>query len=206
MARTRKILVTGFAPFGGQRINPSWVCVSMLPESMGGCDIIQAELPVVWYEAVNALYALIEAHRPDAVLCVGQAGGASKLNIERVGVNLCNGTDNDGTSLTDAPIFAGAPAAYFATLPYAAMHAAVEQTGIGVQYSFSAGTYLCNHVLYSALHRAAVKAAGMKAGFLHVPMLPEQVIDTGGYSMPLERMSKGVELCVQELCKDAMAR
>ena len=206
MARVRKVLVTGFAPFGGQRINPSWVCVSMLPGQMEGCDIIQSELPVVWFEAVDALYTLIETHRPDAVLCVGQAGGASKLNIERVGVNLCNGTDNDGTVLTDAPIFAGAPAAYFSTIPYAAMYAAVEEAGIGVQHSFSAGTYLCNHVLYSALHRAAIQAAGMKAGFLHVPMLPEQVLDTGGYSMPLDRMSRGVELCVQALCKDAMAR
>jgi pyroglutamyl-peptidase len=197
----KRLLVTGFAPFGGQRINPSWICVEELPEAIAGVTIIRRELPVVWFAAVQELYDLLGEYRADAVLCVGQAGGTAKLNIERVAINLCNGTDNDGRAMDDAPIFVGGPAAYFATLPVAAMKAAVEAEDIGVTYSFSAGTYLCNHVMYAALHRAAIEMPGLRAGFLHVPMLPEQVKDTGGYSMPLEKTRRGVYLCAEAVAK-----
>ena len=201
MKTEKSVLVTGFAPFGGQRINPSWVCVDMLPDSLMGVKIIKRELPVVWYEAINMLYELIDEYSPRGIICVGQAGGYPDIIVERVGINLCNGADNDGVTLKDAPIFPGAPSAYFSTLPYDDILADLQGAKIPSRFSFSAGTYLCNHVLYGVLHRAAVKKPGMRGGFVHVPFLPQQVIDTGGKSMPLEVMSKGVELCVEGLCK-----
>ena len=204
------VLVTGFQPFGGQQVNPSWLAVSRLPEEIDHTPIRRAELPVKWFAVLERLEALAEQYRPDILLLTGQAGGRDALCLERVGINLCEarGADNDGLVLQDTPIFPEGPAAYFSNLPYRRMKEALDHAGILNRYSFSAGAYLCNHVLYGALHLGATRFPEMKSLFLHVPYLPEQAEklaqaqeeDAGGErsgpippSMPLETMTRGME-------------
>ena len=191
-----KILVTGFEPFGGEAVNPSWLAVSQIPDQVKGAEVIKKQLPVEWFRALDILEGYIKEYKPDVVMLAGQAGGADAMRIERVGVNLCEASipDNAGRSLMGEPIYYGAPAAYFSTFPYRAMYDAVKASGIPVRHSFSAGAYLCNHVLYGALHMAALRYPGMKAGFIHVPFLPEQVVGKkeGTPSMPLEDIAKAM--------------
>ena len=191
-----KILVTGFEPFGGEAVNPSWRAVSQIPDQVKGAEVIKKQLPVEWFRALDILEGYIKEYRPDVVMLAGQAGGADAMRIERVGINLCEASipDNAGRSLMGEPIYYGAPAAYFSTFPYRVMYDAVKASGIPVRHSFSAGAYLCNHVLYGALHMAALRYPGMKAGFIHVPFLPEQVVGKkeGTPSMPLEDIAKAM--------------
>lgn len=193
------ILVTGFEPFGGQKINPSWLCVSALPDTLYGTRIHHRLLPVDWIEGPAALRSAMRELRPDAVLCVGQSGGRSALSIERVAVNLRGGADNTEMVQNDTPVVLGGPAAYFSTLPNAAMLAAMQAANIPAEYSFSAGIYLCNCVMYTALHYAASERQELKAGFLHVPFLPEQTLDKP--SLPREAMAHGVLLCADAICR-----
>lgn len=193
-----KILVTGFEPFGGESVNPSWLAVDTLPEQINGAEIIKKRLPVVYYKALEILEGYIKEYRPDVVLMSGQAGSSDAIRIERVGVNICEASipDNEGLLLTGDPVVEGGPAAYFSTFPYRAMLSAVKETGIAVKFSYSAGAYLCNHILYGALHLADTKYHGMKAGFIHVPYLPEQVRDKEGGvpSMPLKDIAKAMRV------------
>ncbi len=206
------VLVTGFQPFGGQEINPSWLAVSQLPEEIDHTPIHRAELPVKWFAVLERLEALAEQYRPHILLLTGQAGGRDVLCLERVGINLCEakGADNDGLVLQDTPIYPEGPAAYFSNLPYQRMKQALDEAGIPNRYSFSAGAYLCNHVLYGGLHLCATRFPEMKVLFLHVPYLPQQAQavtqtqaeDAGGAgpgkavppSMPLETITRGMEV------------
>ena len=201
-----KILVTGFDPFGGESVNPSWMAVEKLTDTVPGADIIKRSLPVVWFKALDLLESYIEELKPDVVVMCGQAGGADSMRIERVGINLCEAriADNDGVKLVGDPILKDGPTAYFSTFPYRAMFAAVEEAGIAVKHSFSAGAYLCNHVLYGALHLAETKYPGMKAGFIHVPFLPEQTEGKpeGTPSMPLETIAKAIQIMVETIAKE----
>lgn len=202
------VLVTGFQPFGGQTVNPSWLAVSRLPEEIGHAPPPRRAARQMVRCA--GLPGLAEQYRPDILLLTGQAGGRDALCLERVGINLCEakGADNDGLVLQDTPIFPEGPAAYFSNLPYRKMKEALDELKIPNRYSFSAGAYLCNHVLYGALHLGATRFPEMKSLFLHVPYLPEQAEklakaqeeDAGGErsgpvspSMPLETIVKGVE-------------
>lgn len=194
------ILVTGFEPFGGQKINPSWLCVSALPETLAGVKVIRRLLPVDWKNGPAALRAAIDELQPAAVLCVGQAGGRDAFNIERVAVNLRGGVDNAGENQTDASVAEDGPTAYFSTLPYAEMEKSLKDHTIPVTYSYSAGIYLCNCTMYTALHYAATNQPEMKAGFLHIPFLPEQTTDKP--SLPRELMEQGVRLCAETICKN----
>lgn len=193
------VLITGFEPFGGQTINPSWLCVSALPETLAGVRAERRLLPVDWEKGPAALRAAIDELQPAAVLCVGQAGGRDAFNIERVAVNLRGGADNAGLTQTDAPVTQNAPTAYFSTLPCAQMLETLSKAEIPAVYSFSAGIYLCNCVMYTALHYAAVNRPEMKAGFLHIPFLPEQTSDKP--SLPRETMERGVLLCAEAVAK-----
>ncbi|MEA4921373.1 MAG: pyroglutamyl-peptidase I [Clostridiaceae bacterium] len=201
-----KILVTGFEPFGGESVNPSWMAVDTLPEQLNGAEIIKKRLPVVYYKALEILEGYINEYRPDVVLMSGQAGNSDSIRIERAGVNICEASipDNDGVLLTGEPVVDGGPAAYFSTFPYRAMLSAVKETGIAVKFSYSAGAYLCNHILYGALHMAETKYPGMKAGFIHVPYLPEQVKDKEGSvpSMPLEDIAKAMHIFAEVIASE----
>lgn len=184
-----RILMTGFEPFGGQKVNPSWqaVCGVAAPD---GVELIRRELPVRWYDTSNVLADLLRTFSPHAVLLTGQAGGADCVRIERIGVNLRDAAspDNAGKILRDTPIFADGPAAYFSTFAHAAILRRLTDAQIPAACSLSAGAYLCNEALYTALHLAPQAPSG----FIHLPFLPEQT--HSAFSMPLETQILAMQL------------
>jgi len=171
-----KILATGFAPFGGQKINPSWEAVKALENASVDAELRLVQLPVEWVAGPETLRAAIEEFGPDCVLMCGQAGGRAKVSVERVGFNLCSAKspDNAGEIRESEPIRAGAPDALAATYPYAAIRSAIESENLPVEYSYDAGRYICNEVLWAALDAARTQYPGMTAGFIHLPFLPGQ--------------------------------
>ena len=195
------VLVTGFEPFGGERINPSAEIARALDgEIANGHRIVTAVLPVAFASVLPMLEALLETHRPSLVLATGQAGGCSQLSIERVAANLVDArmADADGMQPIDEPVIADAPAAYFSTLPVKAMLARLRALGIPAALSQSAGAYVCNHTFYVLAHLVATRYRGTRAGFMHVPWLPEQATRHHGQpSMALETMIAGVRAAIE---------
>ncbi|MGC0367863.1 pyroglutamyl-peptidase I [Microbacterium sp. SLBN-111] len=192
------IVLTGFEPFAGDATNPSGDAVRLVAERWSGPGTLVAEvLPVVFTEASARLGALIREHSPDVVLAVGLAGGRTGLTPERVAINLADARipDNAGDRPLDRPVVDGAPAAYFATLPVKAMTAAIAAAGIPASLSHSAGTFVCNHVMFTALHETA-SADGIRAGFLHVPYATEDAPD-GVSSLPLDDIVRGLEAALR---------
>ena len=192
-----KALVTGFEPFGGDRVNPSFEALRLLRKRLGAIDLETRALPVVYGAALPRLREAIAAAAPDIVLCVGLAGGRAALSLERVAINVDDARipDNGGNQPIDRPVFAGGPAAYFATLPIKAAVAALREAGLPAAVSNSAGTFLCNHVFYGLMHEAASGARRFRGGFLHVPYLPSQAArEPGAPSMALEQIVEGIEI------------
>jgi pyroglutamyl-peptidase len=169
-----KALVTGFSPFGGDAINPSYEAVRRLPKHIGRLEIVTAELPTSFARAPRRLRALIVREQPGIVLCVGLAAERPGISVERVAINLCDAriADNDGFQPCDKPVVPRAPPAYFSTLPVTQAVTALTNVGIPAQVSLSAGTFVCNHVFYSLMHAAAKDPRSRRAGFVHVPALP----------------------------------
>jgi len=195
-----KALVTGFEPFGGDRVNPSFEALRRLPARLGGLDIATGALPVVYGAALPALREAIAAAAPDIVLCVGLAGGRTELSLERVAINIDDARipDNDSNQPIDRPVVASGPAAYFATLPIKAAVAALREAGLPAAVSNSAGTFLCNHVFYGLMHEAASGGGRFRGGFLHVPYLPSQAARMPGTpSMALDQIVEGIEIILQ---------
>ena len=194
-----KVLVTGFTPFGGEQINPSWEAVKRLPEHIGEMTITKREIPTEFDAACAALRAAMDALRPDAVLAVGQYGGANGVRVERVAVNLRDAriADNTGAKPVDEPVVPGAPDAYFATLPTRRIVEKLRGEDIPAQLSYSAGTFVCNNLLYCALHESAQKFPATRCGFVHVPYLPEQAKDGNAPSMSLALMTKALEIAAE---------
>ena len=193
-----KILLSCFEPFAGDAVNPAREAVARLPGRIGGAEIARVELPVVFGAAERLLTEAIASERPDAVLCVGQAGGAAAIRVERVAINVDDARipDNAGAKPEDLPIVSGGPAAYFSTLPIKRMVRAIRESGADAEVSNSAGTYVCNHVFYCAMR--AADAAGIRAGFVHVPFIPEQTQNRpGAKSMPLETIARALEAAVE---------
>ena len=201
-----KALVTAFEPFGGDGVNASLEAVRRLPAKAGALEIVTAELPTSFARSLPALERAIERIRPDIVLCVGQAGERTALCVERVAVNVrdTESADNDGARTTDEPVITGGPAAYLSTLPVRAAVAALRAAELPAQLSMSAGTYVCNHVFYGLMHLAATGKHRCRAGFLHVPRLPQQVRAPGAPSMALEDIVRGI-LVVLEAAADSKA-
>ena len=194
----RRILVTGFDPFGGEEINPSWAAVQALNGlEWDGHHVIVAQLPTRFGLCSRVLDELVTAHRPQLVLCTGQAGGRSAISLERVAINVDDARipDNAGAQPIDTPVRADGPAAYFSTLPIKAMLAALLAQGIRAEVSQTAGTFVCNHVFYGLMHRLATDpaCAGVRGGFVHVPWLPEQ----GHPSMTQEQLVFGLEIALR---------
>lgn len=187
MDKTRvKALVTGFDAFGGDAINPSSEAVRLLPARIGKLAVVGAQLPTSFARAGRKLRTLIARERPDIVLCTGLAADREGVSIERVAVNLCHAriADNDGRRPQDKPVIAGAPAAYFATLPVTKIVRALTREGIAAHMSMSAGTFVCNQVFFRLMHEAATAKAAKcirRAGFVHVPALrandPQAALD-----------------------------
>ena len=191
-----RILVTGFEPFGGEPRNPSAEVVECLPERIFDLEIIKLILPVVRGKASTAIQNAVEKFCPDAVLSIGQAGGRAGISVERVAVNLDDYRipDNEGNQPVEEPVVFGGPDGYFCTVPVKQMVSAIQAAGIPAQQSLSAGTFVCNHVMYATLHFLAQKHPNVKFGFIHIPYLPEQAADKQGVpSMSLEVAVKAVE-------------
>lgn len=190
------ILVTAFDPFGGQAINPAQLAVEALPDAIGGHTVIKSIVPTVFGDSGDQVTALMDSLSPDAVVCVGQAGGRAAITPERVAINIMDATgpDNAGVTPTDVPIVPGGPAAYFSTLPVKAMIAAIESAGLPGKISNTAGTFVCNHLLYRVLHHAATRMPGCRCGFIHVPYIPAQTADKP--CMELEDIVKGLTAAI----------
>ncbi len=194
-----KILVTGFDPFGGEKINPALEAVKSLPSEIHGAEIHWVEIPTVFYKAAEVLETTIASYQPDAVLCIGQAGGRTSLTPERVAINQDDARipDNQGNQPIDTPIRLDGQAAYFSTLPIKAMVQAIKEEGLPATVSNTAGTFVCNHLMYQALYLADKKFPHMRAGFMHIPYMTEQVINkTNTASMNLTDIVRGIEAAI----------
>ena len=194
-----KILVTGFDPFGGEKVNPALEAVKSLPSEIHGAEIHWVEIPTVFYKSAEVLETAIVRFQPDAVLCIGQAGGRASLTPERVAINQDDARipDNQGNQPIDTPIRLDGQAAYFSTLPIKAMVQAIKEEGLPATVSNTAGTFVCNHLMYQALYLADKKFPHMRAGFMHIPYMTEQVINKSNTaSMNLTDIVRGIEAAI----------
>ena len=193
-----KIIVTGFDPFGGEKINPSIECVKALPE-IKGVELIRVELPTVFKESAIRLNEVINDVKPDAVLSVGQAGGRSGITMERIAINVDDARipDNISQQPIDETIQTEGAAAYFSTLPIKRIVKAIREAGIPVEVSNSAGTFVCNHIMYQALFASTKAEKPFKAGFMHIPFIPEQSTDKP--SLPLEESTKALQIAIETI-------
>jgi pyroglutamyl-peptidase len=198
------VLLTGFEAFGddpsGQSLNPSALAARALHgKRIAGHRVVASVLPCVFGQSVTTLKALVLAHRPVLIVCVGQAGGRAGISIERIAVNLDDAPlpDNAGRVVRNMPVVASGPAAYFSTLPVQAMLTALQRKGTPCELSSSAGHFVCNHVFYALLHLLAKKKSAVRGGFVHVPYLPEQAADSGAPSMALDEITKGLSVALR---------
>lgn len=191
----RKLLITGFDPFGGEQINPAWEAVKLLPEQIGNFVLHKRQIPTIFGRAAQEVLRAAEEIRPDVILCIGQAGGRSAVTPERIAVNIRDAriADNAGNRPVDDFVMPEGPAAYFATVPVRAMAEAICGAGLPGAVSNSAGAFVCNDTLYSLLH--AFAGTETKVGFVHVPYLPEQ----GSPSLELKKtaaaLAAAIEVC-----------
>lgn len=192
----KKLLITGFEPFGGEAVNPSWEAVTRLPAEISGYTLTKLRLPVVFGEAANAVLRLAEETEYDVILCIGQAGGRQTITPELVGINLRHTSipDNEGNEPKDQPILPRGDVAYFSTLPVRQMDDAISRAGIPSQVSYSAGTYVCNDLLYTLL--AHFRGSRTRVGFIHIPYSTEQGKEP---SMDLEQMIRGLTVAIQHI-------
>ena len=181
-----KILVTGFEPFGGAVINPAYEAVKLLPDVIAGAEVIKIEIPTVFGKDEEVVRAAVEKHHPDAVLCVGQAGGRSGITVEKVPIR------EDGEN------------AYFASLPVKSMVQYMKEAKIPARVSYTAGTFVCNDIMYRVLYMIDKEYPHMRGGFVHVPYLPEQTLDLpeGTPSMPAEMIAKALECGIRAIVEN----
>ncbi len=194
----KKILVTGFDPFGGETINPAWEAVQRLPDRIGETEISVLQVPTVFAAAAQAVLKCVQNEIPDAIVCVGQAGGRAAVTPEMVAINLQYAAiaDNAGNLPHDLPIVPGGPAAYFSTLPVRKMAEAIQNAGLPGAVSYSAGSYVCNDLLYRLLHH--FDGTPTRVGFLHVPYLPEQARN-GAPAMEISDMIRALAAAMKEI-------
>ena len=195
-----KALVTGFEPFGGDKINPSSLAVGKLRKRIGSVVVHTPELPTSYAHSASVLRAAMEEVKPELVLCVGQAGGRTELCLERVAINVQDARirDNDGKQPIDRPVVRDGPAAHFATLPIKACVAEMRKEGLPASVSNTAGTFVCNNVFYALMDMATRHPIAMRAGFMHIPYVPEQVSRLGAApSMALDDIVRGIEIILQ---------
>lgn len=189
----RKLLITGFDPFGGANINPSWEAVKRLPDSIGDIVLCKLQIPTVFGKAARAVLEKAAEFAPDVILCVGQAGGRCAVTPERIAMNIRDARipDNGGNQPAGEPVAAEGPAAYFATVPVEKIREAIQAVGVPSAVSNSAGTFVCNDVLYTLLHE--YRLTQTRVGFIHVPYLPEQ----GSPSLTLEQITAALLAAVR---------
>ncbi|MBU3087420.1 pyroglutamyl-peptidase I [Clostridium gasigenes] len=195
-----RALIIGFDPFGKENINPALEAVKLLPENIAGAEIIKLEIPTVFGKSLEKIEEAIIKHSPNIVISVGQAGGRFGVTPERVAINLDDARikDNEGNQPIDVSIFEDGENAYFSSLPIKSMVFEMSEEGIPSSVSNTAGTFVCNHVMYGILYLTNKKYPGIKSGFIHVPYIPSQVIRKPNMpSMSLEDICKGLEISIK---------
>lgn len=195
----KRVLLTGFEPFGGENINPSLEIAKVLDRKETiEYKIFSRELPCVFENAIQQLKEAIQEIQPDLVLCIGQAGGRPDLSIERVAINIDDARipDNQGNQPIDKPIIQSGPVAYWSSLPIKAIVKHLRDAGLPASISQTAGTYVCNHVFYGLMHE--IQHSHIRGGFIHIPFLPEQTKDRPTTaSLSLDEMVRGIEIAIK---------
>lgn len=192
MAEKKNLLITGFDPFGGETINPAWEAVKQLPDTVGAYNLTKLMIPTIFTQAAQVVLAKAEDLQPDVILCIGQAGGRSAVTPERIGINMRSAriADNAGNQPQEEQIVADGADGYFSTVAVSKMVKAIQEAGYPGAVSNSAGTFVCNDVLYTLLHH--YQNTTVKVGFIHVPFLPEQ----GEPNMPLSDTVEALKLAI----------
>ena len=202
----KKLLITGFDPFGGESVNPAFEAVRLLPDEIVGFKLCKLEIPTEFIRSGVILKDALRAERPDAVLCVGQAGGRTAITPERVAINLMDARipDNAGYQPVDTPIVPDGPTAYFSTLPVKAIVEQIQSAGLPAAVSNTAGTYVCNSLLYTLLHTAVLEYPGLRGSFLHVPYAAEQLPGKpeGTFAMPLPDIARALTCAVEAISEN----
>lgn len=199
-----KILLTAFTPFDGESINPALEAMKLLPDKIGNLAVLKLEVPTVFGKSAKLAIEKIEREKPDFVLSIGQAGGRAEITPERIAINIDDARipDNEGNQPVDRLIYLDGENAYFSTLPVKAMVEAIKKEGLPAALSNSAGTYVCNHLLYSVLYYIQINALPIKAGFIHVPYIPEQTVEKKDKpSLPLQDIVKGLKASIEAISK-----
>lgn len=202
--RMKKILISGFEPFGGGVINPALEAVKLLDgAALNNGKIVVCQVPVTRFKATAAVIEAIKHHQPDYVITVGQAGGRAAITPERIAINIDDFriVDNEGNQPIDQPIVVDGPDAYFSTLPIKAITHALQQEGIPCQVSNTAGTFVCNHLFYGVQHYLRYTQIGH--GFIHIPLLPQQATFGDQPSMSLDLIVAGLKIAAQAVIDNA---
>jgi len=192
-----KILLTAFDPFGGEKVNPALEAVKLVQVTSAAVE--KLEVPTVFYKSIDRVAERIREINPDVVLAIGQAGGRFDITVERVAINIDDARipDNEGNQPIDLPIVEGGPPAYFSTLPIKAMVEAIRGAGIPATVSNTAGTFVCNHLMYVILHTIAALDRPVRGGFIHVPYVPAQAIGKPfAASMSLSDIARAIEVAI----------
>ncbi|MBS5883087.1 MAG: pyroglutamyl-peptidase I [Lachnoanaerobaculum sp.] len=201
-----KLLLTAFDPFGGDAINPALEAVKLVADKIGRFDIVKLEVPTVFRKSIDTVAKAIEEEKPDVVLCIGQAGGRFEITPERVAINVDDARikDNEGNQPIDTKIFEDGENAYFTTLPIKAMVEAIREANLPAAVSNTAGTFVCNHLMYGVLYTLAKKYPHIKGGFTHVPFIPAQVARRTPVApyMALEDIKRGLEAAIAAIDKN----
>lgn len=201
-----KVLITGFDPFGGETVNPAYEAVKLLPDVIAGANVIKVEVPTVFGKAAEMLEEKINEHRPDIVLCIGQAGGRPDITIEKVAINYADARicDNEGSQPLDATLREDGDTAYFATVPVKAMVTHIREAGIPASVSYTAGTFVCNELFYSLMYLIHQKYPHIKGGFIHVPYSTQQAAGKpqGTPSMSIQTITAALTAAVESTILD----
>lgn len=195
-----KVLITGFDPFGGETINPAWEAVKVIRDEIAGAQVVKMQIPTVVNKSIEKIHEKMKELQPDIVISVGQAGGRFGVTPERVAINLTDARipDNEGNQPIDIPIFEDGETAYLSNLPVKAMVQAIKDAGYPSVLSNTAGTYICNHVMYGILYYIHKEFPSVRGGFIHVPYAVSQVVNKPGTpSMAIADITASLEAAIE---------
>lgn len=201
-----KLLLTAFDPFGGEKINPALEAVKLVKDKIGDVEVVKQEVPTVFVKSVNTVKEAIEREKPDVVLCIGQAGGRFDLTPEKVAINFDDARiqDNEGNQPVNQPIFEDGDTAYFTSLPVKAMVEEIKKAGVPASVSYTAGTFVCNHLMYGVLYTINKSYPNIKGGFMHVPFITEQVMNKKNMpSLTLDQIVTGIEAAIKAIAENS---
>jgi pyroglutamyl-peptidase len=204
-----KVLLTAFDPFGGEKVNAALKAVKLVSSRIGTVDIVKLEVPTVFRKSIDKVVEAMKEEKPDVVLCVGQAGGRFDITPERVAINVDDARikDNEGNQPVGT-IYEDGENAYFATLPIKAMVQKIRDAGLPASVSNTAGTFVCNHLMYGVLYHIAKRFPSTQGGFIHVPFIPVQVVDhpSPSPSLSLNDIVKGLEEAIKAIAESTEQR